>query len=250
MVSRRLSRLKSFTAVRPLPTSALEGVPPESVDRSPTSPPLSPALEKKCLESRLEANLGRNASIRKVKRMQSRDSGFATLTPSPSSESLQDVSIVSSSSTKTEPTGIRERSNMSLLERKKLSMAIRRKLRTSTAKSEQPLVEEMTADLKRVIVASEQHVLLSLLINPNVDEYYQNFTVDFMLTYRYYMTEKELWQALEDRFKEWSEKAVRLRKEAAVREANSLPKPIASSESRVGRYWLLDDNDADKILIQ
>lgn len=187
----------------------------------------SAPTEKDIMESRVAGNLERAASVRKIRQIASTDSGIATLAVKPSTESL-----------------MADIADMTPIQRRKNAAAIRRKLRTSTVKSEQPLVEEINADMDRIIVASEEPILIMLLINPNIDETYRNFTVDFFLTYRYYLSETDFWNGLESQYQTWSQKA------KDIREKDHEDIPVASSEDRVGRHWILPDSDSEVVLMR
>jgi hypothetical protein len=105
---------------------------------------------------------------------------------------------------------------------------------------EEKLVEEMDTDCRRIIISGQPRVLLLLLINPQVEEYYPNYTEDFMLTYHFHMTDQDLLRFLFDEFKIWSSKA-------CDSDKNRLS--VVSEES-VGRLWILSESSAFSILLR
>ncbi|KAI3645892.1 hypothetical protein MP228_008820 [Amoeboaphelidium protococcarum] len=119
--------------------------------------------------------------------------------------------------------------------------------------SDVPLVEEMSADLKRLIIAADIQILSNLLVNPEVDDHYENFTSDFMLTYRYFMSEKELFYLLKDKFIHWlgvttgeDNKTPQVSQQLQQQQLSG----INASEARIGRLWILDDKEPFPVLLR
>lgn len=111
----------------------------------------------------------------------------------------------------------------------------------SYAEAREPLIEQMGDNCKRLLIAADVSILLTLLINPSIEDCYSNFTRDFLLTYRYFMSEWEFWAALKTRFMEWSEKASGLQNDKGY---------TSQSENRIGRPWILSESDALPILLR
>lgn len=158
-----------------------------------------------------------------------------------------------------------KRRNRLVLRRGQLSMAP-----ASPVADEEPLIEEINNDCCRVVVAGQPEVLLSLLIHPSVDEHYPEFMGNFMLTYRYHMTETGLWLDLKRKFDEWSAKLPSPHhpqhhhsqysdsEESTPEEleqSNEEPSPRPtmtdaplSSEERLGRLWILPNDQPLEVI--
>jgi hypothetical protein len=120
-----------------------------------------------------------------------------------------------------------------------------------------PLREEMGANCKRLIQTGDPDILFQLLLNPSVDEHYDDYTRDYMLTYRYHMSESQFWERIRKAYLEWAPKvgksvlfADECQQPSSAGPTNNGGHPSGNPEARVGQLWVLSDRDALKITIR